>query len=108
MAYQEARVYSPQDEKNPFQSGRTDELGICSFVPNIEGEWRVAVWDIEGHRVEAVVPVTPEFLNGGGGEEISVPAPSSSLPQGLELFIRAALGVSVLFNIAALVRFKCT
>jgi hypothetical protein len=107
MAYQEAKVYSPQDEKNPFQSGRTDEFGVCSFVPNIEGEWRAVVWDIEGHRVEAAVPVTPEFLSGGGGEEISVSA-GSSLPQGLELFIRAALGVSVLFNIAALVRLKCT
>jgi nickel transport protein len=107
MAYQEARVYSPQDEKNPFQSGRTDESGICSFVPNVEGEWRVAVWDIEGHRVEAVVPVTPEFLNDGDGEAISVPS-QSSLPQGAELFIRAALGVSFLFNIAALVRLKCT
>ena len=103
MAYLEARTYSPLDERNAFQSGWTDEFGRVSFVPDSEGEWRVVVKDGEGHMANAAVPVTSEFLSGGGEDSLSVAA-QSSLPQGAELFFRAALGVSVLFNIAALVR----
>jgi nickel transport protein len=101
MAYLEARAYSPNDVKNAFQSGRTDEFGRYSFIPQTEGEWRVIVKDEEGHRAEAVIPITPEFLSGGG--ELPTAA-QSSIPQGMELYLRAVLGVSLLFNIAAFVR----
>lgn len=105
MAYLEARTYSPSDEKNAFQSGRTDEFGRVSFAPDSEGEWRVVVRDDEGHIANAVVPVTPEFLSGGDEGGVSLAA-QSSLPRGADLFFRAALGVSVLFNIAVLVRLR--
>lgn len=102
MAYQEFRVYQPDDDKNPFQSGRTDESGRCSFIPEKAGTWRVAVRDGEGHSAEASVSVTPEFLDGGGDPRPAAVSPS--LPEGTELFFRAALGVSLLFNIASLIR----
>ena len=105
MAYLEARTYSPLDGRNAFQSGRTDEFGRVSFVPDSEGEWRVIVKDDEGHMANAVVSVTPEFLNGSGEGGVSAAA-QSSLPQGAEIFFRAALGVSALFNIAFLVRMR--
>jgi nickel transport protein len=104
MAYQEFRVYSPDDEKNSYQSGRTDEFGRCSFIPEKPGTWRIAVRDDEGHSAEASVSITPEFFD-DGGDPRSV-AVNSSLPEGTELFFRAALGVSLLFNVASLVQAK--
>jgi nickel transport protein len=100
MAYQEFRVYSPDDGKNSYQSGRTDESGRCSFIPEKPGTWRIAVRDDEGHSAEASVSITPEFFD-DDGDPRSV-AVNSSLPEGAELFFRAALGVSLLFNVAAL------
>jgi nickel transport protein len=104
MAYEEAQVFSPQDANSAYQSGRTDEFGRYSFIPETEGEWRVVVKDHEGHRAEAAIQITSDFLS--GGETVSAPPPS--LPQGAGLALRAALGVSLLFNIAAMIRLKCT
>jgi hypothetical protein len=100
MAYQEARVYGPDDARAAFQTGRTDEYGRVSFVPAVSGDWRVEVRDAEGHRAEAVVTVagTPENA-AYDGEPIS----GVSMPEGRELFFRALLGVSLIFNIAAFV-----
>ncbi|MDR0647740.1 MAG: hypothetical protein LBF92_00180 [Synergistaceae bacterium] len=104
MAYEEFRVYSPQDDKNTYQSGRTDEFGRCSFVPESPGTWRVVVSDMEGHRAEASIPIPEEFFDGGGDPRpIAVESP---MPEGLDLYLRAALGVSVLFNAAAAVRLR--
>jgi nickel transport protein len=105
MAYQEARVYSPRDEKASFQSGRSDEFGRVSFVPDTPGDWRVVVKDEEGHLAEASVNVTDEFVGGSGDADLE-PAAGQSIPMGGELFVRALLGVSVLFNAAAIAR-KC-
>jgi nickel transport protein len=104
MAYQEARVYSPGGERTAYQSGRTDEFGRYSFVPAAEGEWRVEVRDDEGHRAEAVIPITAEFVR--GEREGSSVLTESSLPQGADLFVRALLGISLIFNIAAFVRLR--
>jgi nickel transport protein len=104
MAYQEFRVYSPQDDKNAYQSGRTDEFGRCSFVPENPGTWRVVVSDSEGHRADASIPIPQEFFDGGGDPRPL--AVKSHMPEGLDLYLRAALGVSVLFNVAAAVRFR--
>ena len=92
----------PGGERTAYQSGRTDEFGRYSFVPAAEGEWRVEVRDDEGHRAEAVIPITAEFV--GGEREESAVLTESSLPQGADLFVRALLGVSLIFNIAAFVR----
>jgi nickel transport protein len=105
MAYLEAKAYSPADEKNAFQSGRTDEFGRVSFVPDFEGEWRVVVKDEEGHMADAVVPVTSEFLSGVSENGVSA-AVQSGFPQGVDLVLRALLGVSALFNIAVLARLR--
>ncbi|GHV54882.1 hypothetical protein FACS1894216_15810 [Synergistales bacterium] len=101
MAYEEARVFSPLDEKNAYLSGRTDEFGRYSFIPSAEGEWRVIVKDREGHMAEAAVQITGEFLSGGASGVGESAAAQSPLPQGGELFLRAAFGVSILLNISA-------
>ncbi|MDR3265841.1 MAG: DUF2914 domain-containing protein [Synergistaceae bacterium] len=107
MSYLEAKVFSPADEKFAFQSGRTDEDGRFAFTPNAPGRWRVVVRDEEGHLAEAAVDVARDLPNAtgdGGDSAISSNAvvPKAAVPEGADLFVRAALGVSILFNVAAL------
>jgi nickel transport protein len=98
MAYTEVKVYSPDDRVSSYQSGLTDEFGRYSFVPGTEGEWRMVVSDTEGHRAEAVIPVSE--AKSPDGAQVTL---ESSFPRGSELYIRALLGTSVLFNVASFV-----
>ncbi|MBR1657489.1 MAG: hypothetical protein IJ697_03380 [Synergistaceae bacterium] len=101
MSYREAKVFSPRDEKFSFQSGRTDEAGRFSFVPDTEGKWRVIVRDEEGHQCTAEIDITSEFLAG-----VESKAPSQEQGGffgGTELLVRALLGVSIIFNIAVII-----
>lgn len=98
MSYREARVFSPDDEKFAYQTGRTDEKGRFSFTPDVSGMWRVIVRDEEGHQCTAEIDVTSEFLS--DKKDISGQQKDTGL------FIRAFLGVSIIFNIAMIVRRK--
>lgn len=102
MSYREARVYSPADDKFAVQSGRTDEQGRFAFVPDVSGDWRVIVRDEEGHQCEAVITIAQEFLD--GTEQQQIAPEHEAVPQGMDLVIRALLGVSIIFNIAMIVR----
>jgi nickel transport protein len=97
MSYLETKVFSPQDEKFAFQSGRTDEAGRFAFTPNVPGLWRLRVQDGEGHMAEAEIEVAPEFL---AGDEAAA-ALESGAPEGTRLVFSAMLGVSLIFNAAA-------
>ncbi|MDR1873446.1 MAG: hypothetical protein LBQ90_00325 [Synergistaceae bacterium] len=101
MSYLETKVFSPRDEKFAFQSGRTDEDGRFAFTPNAPGIWRVVVRDEEGHLAGAEIDVPPEFSEADGNEALV--APKTSVPEGMDLVVRSALGVSLLFNVAAFV-----
>ena len=103
MSYREARVYSPNDTKYAYQSGRTDEYGRFSFIPNVKGEWRVIVRDEEGHQCEAKLDITDEFIS--GSENLIVHS-DSDYDSGNDIFIRAVLGVSIIMNIALIIRRK--
>jgi nickel transport protein len=92
MAYQEVKIFSPDEPGVAFLSGRTDPSGRFAFVPDAPGEWRAVVSDGEGHRAETTLTV------GESAADIQV-----AQSGGGELFTRAALGVSVIFNAAALV-----
>ncbi|MDR1377668.1 MAG: DUF2914 domain-containing protein [Synergistaceae bacterium] len=112
MSYLEAKVFSPLDEKFAFQSGRTDEAGRFAFTPNAPGQWRVVVRDEEGHLVEAKVnagaeagaktEAEQEATDGDTryDEPLEVVAKTAA-PEGIDLVIKAGLGVSLLFNVAA-------
>ena len=93
MSYREAKVFSPKDEKFAYQTGRTDENGRFSFVPDVSGKWRVIVRDEEGHQCAAELDVTVN-------EGVSVPQTQK------DLVTRAILGVSIIFNIAMIIRGK--
>ena len=100
MSYREARVFSPKDPKFAAQTGRTDEQGRFAFIPDVSGDWIVIVRDEEGHQCTAVIPVTLD-------DSEAAPTPeASTLPQGMDLVIRALLGVSIIMNIAMIVRAK--
>lgn len=104
MSYREARVFSPVDEKFAYQSGRTDEKGRFSFVPDVPGKWRVIVRDEEGHQCTAEVDITPENLT--PENEAANTNQHSSILNGREIFMRAILGVSLIFNAAMIIRRK--
>ena len=92
MSYREARVYSPKDSKFAAQTGRTDEHGRFAFIPDTSGEWRVIVRDEEGHQCEARVAVSETLSVSDSGESVSS-----------DLWLRAILGVSIVFNIAMII-----
>ncbi|MBQ7221179.1 MAG: hypothetical protein IJS28_09380 [Synergistaceae bacterium] len=104
MSYREARVFSPRDGKFAAQTGRTDEQGRFAFIPDTPGEWRVIVRDEEGHQCEAKLVISDELS--AADERASASQSNSSLPQGTELLIRALLGVSIIFNIAMIIRWR--
>ena len=95
MSYREVKVFSPADSKFAAQTGRTDEFGRFAFVPNVSGDWRVIVRDEEGHQCEANITVAEDF---------DAAVNDSSQPEGFNLYFRAILGVSLIFNIAMLIK----
>ena len=104
MSYREARVFSPNDEKFAYQSGRTDEKGRFAFVPDVPGKWRVIVRDEEGHQCTAEINITAENLNPKNESQNQNQA--STILNGYEIFMRSILGVSLIFNIALIIRRK--
>ncbi len=103
MSYIETKVFSPADEKFAYQSGRTDDAGRFAFVPNVPGQWRAVVKDEEGHQCIAKIDVTQQFIDGASQKgELDVKG-QAAVPQGIELFKRCLLGVSLIFNVAAFV-----
>ena len=103
MSYREAKVFSPQDSKFAVQSGRTDEQGRFAFIPDSPGEWRVIVRDEEGHQCEAKINLSKEFFSDEATSDSQNNNQQKNFPEGLELFIRALLGVSLIFNAAFLI-----
>lgn len=100
MSYREAKVFSPKDSKFATQSGRTDEAGRFAFTPDSPGEWRIIVRDEEGHQCNAVINISDEWLANNKVNELNT---QSDTPEGLDLIIRALLGVSVIFNLAFII-----
>ena len=105
MSCREARVFSPNDEKFSYQSGRTDEKGRFAFVPDTPGKWRVIVRDEEGHPCTADIVVS-DTVSSGQGEGVSESERQSAVINSTEIFIRSLLGVSLIFNIALIIRRK--
>ena len=97
MSYCETKIYSPSDNKIAFQTMRTDEFGRAAFIPNQTGEWRVIVNDNQGHRAEAKINIE-NLDNLNLNLNLNYQAPAQ------EIYIRALLGVSLLFNIALLIK----
>ena len=97
MSYREAKVFSPKDNKFAVQTGRTDEEGRFAFIPDCVGEWRVIVRDEEGHQCEAKINI--DDLNNIDVKVLEAAKDEREEP----LYIRAILGVSIIFNLALII-----
>ena len=106
MSYCEAKIFSPKDSKFAAQSSRTDEHGHVAFIPGVSGDWRVIVNDGQGHQCEAKINITEEFLKNKNKVMNVNENHEKNSPEGFELFIRALLGVSLIFNFALLIKIR--
>ncbi len=70
LAYVQAEVFSPADEKIPYWKGRTDRNGWLAFVPDVPGKWHVRIVDTTGHGLDTVVevasPIAADRADGSG------------------------------------------
>ncbi len=92
-------------EKNPFQSGRTDRSGNFAFLPDKAGQWTVIVDDQMGHREKDSVDVPAAFFQKpapqpkGQGEPQAVPQQKPAKAPAIKsvsLVLRLVLGVGLL------------
>jgi nickel transport protein len=92
MSYARVSIEAPGAEL-PFQSGRTDRNGRFCFFPDASGEWKVAVDDEMGHRLEINVPVDDAMkleTNPVAGR------PTSSLSK----YEKALIGIGIIFGVS--------
>ncbi len=91
ISHAEVTVYSPENHKEPFQSGVTDKNGRFLFFPDSEGEWRVVVNDWTGHGGTTKIKV---------GSDLEIPAGNTEKPLGRGMKIFS--GISVIFGITGI------
>lgn len=86
FSFESYEIYSPENEKIPFQVGRTDKYGRIFFNPDKEGEWKINATSSDGH-----------------GKKISINLKGKKLEEkNLSLYDRFGkiiTGVSILFGI---------
>jgi len=51
-SYASVKIWSPASDSLEYQNGRTDKNGRFSFIPDIDGKWRIIMNDGVGHRAE--------------------------------------------------------
>jgi len=97
LAYVQAEVFSPADEKIPTWKGRTDRNGWLAFVPDVPGKWRVRIIDSTGHGLDTLVDVAAPGAAQGD--------PAGAEPSGvasLAFVFRPVLGVALIAAIFGL------
>ena len=62
ISYARAEIFSPADEKLPFQTGRTDRNGFFCFQPDTPGDWKVTIKDEMGHMVRLNPHVSADMI----------------------------------------------
>jgi nickel transport protein len=62
MSYAATEIFSPADEKLPFQTGRTDRNGFFCFQPDTPGDWKVTIKDEMGHMVRLNPHVSADMI----------------------------------------------
>ncbi len=102
MQYAEVLVFSPSDRKVEYQNGRTDKNGRFAFFPDRQGTWRIEVGDGMGHLMKADIEVTA--TDGPGTGSGNGPASEREMPAGASVPLKAAFGVSLIANVALILR----
>jgi len=94
ISHAEVTVYSPNEQKEPFQSGTTDSNGRFIFYPDHSGEWKAVVNDWTGHGGTVIVKINEEMK----------PVPETGgRPPGRGLKVVA--GVAVIFGLTGILSF---
>ena len=100
LAYVQAEVFSPADEKIPYWKGRTDRNGWLAFVPDVPGKWHVRIVDSTGHGLDTTVDVAPPGA-GDGASGGGIPGVAS-----LAFVLRPVVGVALIAAIFAFLYFR--
>ncbi|WP_163335761.1 DUF4198 domain-containing protein [Desulfopila sp. IMCC35008] len=95
VSYAEVIVWSPADKKVEFQNSRTDKNGRFAFSPDTPGMWRIEMSDGMGHASSAECTI-----NEVGERVAGIPALKQTM------LTQIFLGISLIFNIAAVIRFR--
>ncbi len=104
MRYAEVLLYGPSDQEIEYQNGRTDQNGRFAFVPDREGTWRLNISDGMGHLMKTDIEVQkPQASVPAAGKNQIVEDYQSS---GLTTPLKAALGVSLIANLALLIHLR--
>lgn len=99
LPFAEVEVWSPDDAEIEFQNGRTDKNGRFSFSPDAPGIWRITISDGMGHAASAQCEIALQ-------EEDSTLIQIQHQENGNNRIIPIILGISLIFNIALLIRRK--
>jgi nickel transport protein len=104
MRYADVLLYGPSDQEIEYQNGRTDQNGRFAFVPDREGTWRINVSDGMGHLMKTDIEVQkPHASEAAAGKSRVVEDFQLS---GLTTPLKAALGVSLIANLALLIHLR--
>lgn len=95
-------IYSPLDNNNAYQTGRTDRAGYFVFIPDVGGEWTFVVDDQKGHLRRTAVSVTDDFFSPEETEIASPDVVQENEPAGIPLIYKLIFGLSVIFGITGI------
>jgi len=91
ISHAEVTVYSPENNKEPFQSGVTDRNGCFLFFPDMNGVWKVVVNDWTGHG--GTIKIKVDSIS-----EMTVESREKPLGRGIKIFS----GISVIFGLSGI------
>lgn len=63
FSYENFEIYTPDNQKIPFQVGRTDKLGRVILAPNQEGKWLIKVFSEDGHGKTVYIDVDKNLVS---------------------------------------------
>ncbi|MCK9491637.1 MAG: LPXTG cell wall anchor domain-containing protein [Sulfurimonas sp.] len=92
FSFQNYEVYAPNSEI-PFAVGRSDALSRVSFLPNIDGKWKVKAFSEDGHGKIVDIEV---------GKDMQAQVDTNSN----NTLLKALIGLMILLGIFGLIYIK--
>jgi nickel transport protein len=84
FSYEEFKIYSPNNNKIPYQIGRTDKYGRIIFIPDRPGDWIIKSFSEDGHGILKKIHISN--LNKVSEEKSS-----------LDYFLKVVIGLLLIF-----------
>jgi nickel transport protein len=95
-------IYSPADQENAWQTGRTDKTGNFAFMPEVDGEWIFVVDDQKGHMKRLTVPVQFDVTAEQEIDTNTIEVVPESPEVGLSKTHRVIFGLALIFGITGI------